>query len=214
MSTWRGSNNVACPVPEQGNWSWGCSAVTCDLDLHGFKIRNNPQLMPAEIQRTSPTQSGSRTGDQNDDFLMTPALFSLILHGDTSHGTHYPPTLQGCRSLIMAKWNNWHGDNSSSGLFTAAGMNLNFMWPVHLRWVKFGELLFDESYQKKNPKRNQVLHRCTTNSVLELWLMTKNLTTNYPTLGRKDLKSYQNTFRTPLWDIISDRISACCQQRL
>lgn len=148
MSTWRGSNNVACPVPEQGNWSWGCSAVTCDLDLHGRKIRNNPQLMPAEIQR-SPTQSGIRTGDQN---LMTPALFSLILHWDTSHGTYCASTLLGCRSLMMAKWNNWHGVSTSSCLFIAAGMNLNFMWPLHLRWVKLGELLFDESYQKKIKK--------------------------------------------------------------
>lgn len=37
---------------------------------------------------------------------------------------------------------------------------------------------------------NQVLHRCTTNSVLELSLMTKNLGANYPTLARKDTSEH------------------------
>lgn len=60
---------------------------------------------------------------------------------------------------------------------------------LHLKWVEFGELLFDESY-KKNQKMNQVLHRCTTNSVLELSLMTKNLGANYPTLARKDTSEH------------------------
>lgn len=129
MSTWRGSNNVACSVPEQGNWSWGCSAVTCDLDLHGYDIRNNPQLMPAEIQRRSPTQSGSRTGDQNDWFLKTLALFSLILHWDTSYGTYCAPTRLGYLSIIMAKTTDME-----LGLHLVSSSEVGGVWRTVVWW--------------------------------------------------------------------------------